>query len=362
MILDDLLVCPKTKMQLVRSPIKDAEARLGGTLRSRDPLLNYGGAFSDPVGVTETVYTRTDGQIAYPCVDDIPILLAPEALAVSADPLKHDLTEPRYAEAYAEMDFYETEAVHKTEAALSHEAAATVQDRDSFPLPVDRWIDSPHDGLAQLDAYNNLLPIHDRRLLQVGGSGSSAMKFLLAGAAHACLVTPILGEAIYSRDLAAAVGVGARFGVVVGIAEELPFQAETFDGVYMGGSLHHMITDLAFCEASRVLRSDGRFSAVEPWRAPFYGLGTKALGKREDAFCSPLTEKRLAPIGTHFASYQIIHHGAFTRYALLGLEKLGIALPKNLLWRITGIDDKFASIVPAVRRSGSSVAVLARKA
>ncbi len=40
------------------------------------------------------------------------------------------------------------------------------------------------------------------RVLQVGGSGLHAVKFLLAGAAETWLVSPVHGELIFGRALA----------------------------------------------------------------------------------------------------------------------------------------------------------------
>ena len=52
-----------------------------------------------------------------------------------------------------------------------------------------------------------------------------------------------------------------------------------------------MTTELAMPEIARVLKPGGRFSAMDPWRAPLYAIGTKILGKREvNVYCRPLTQ------------------------------------------------------------------------
>src|SRR5688572_10774894 len=100
-----LLVCPVTKLGLQLVLRSEAEARMGGDLRARPELTNAKGTISPPAGVTEKVLIREDEGVAYPVVSGIPVLLAPERLTVGSDDT-FDLTEPKYAEAYEEMEFY----------------------------------------------------------------------------------------------------------------------------------------------------------------------------------------------------------------------------------------------------------------
>ncbi len=239
--------------------------------------------------------------------------------------------------------------------------AATDEEKRSFPAPWHRWVDSPYDLAGQWEAYLHLGKMEGRRMLQLGGSGTHAIKFAMAGAAMAWLVTPMLGEAKLARSLADSAGVGERFQAVVGIAEEIPLRSESFDGVFAGGCLHHMLTDIALPEAARVLKEGGKFSAVEPWRAPLYSIGTKLLGQREHAHCKPLTDDRLRPLESSFSTMSVVGHGTLTRYPLIALGKLGLPIKKSVPWHLGKIDDAVCSIIPGARRLGSSVAVLATK-
>ena len=365
----DLLVCPSTKLRVQLMSREEAEDRMGGRLRSRAELKNAKGGVSKPAGVTEEVLVREDLGAAYPVVNGIPILLSPEALVTGDSHLSYDLADPRFAEAYEEMEFYNTVAADAMEkldeggawSILPTEMAATDEEKESFPSPWQRWVDAPHDSAAQWDAYRHLGKVRGRRLLQLGGSGTHAIKFALAGSDESWLVTPMAGEARIARELAVSAGVGDRFYSVVAIAEELPLRDDSFDGIFAGGCLHHMVTDDALPEAARVLRQGGRFAAAEPWRAPFYSIGTKLLGKREDAYCRPLTAERLEPLSRSFATASLIGHGTFTRYPMLALEKLGIKFSKSIPWHVGRTDDKIASLIPGLRKMGSSVAVLATK-
>jgi SAM-dependent methyltransferase len=199
------------------------------------------------------------------------------------------------------------------------------------------------------------------RALQLGGKGIHVVKFLLAGASKAWLLTPMVDEAKFAQALAEVCGVGKQLTCLVGIAEELPFPDCAFERVYSGSCMHHMVTEIATAEVARILTSGGRFAAVDPWRAPFYGIGTKVLGKREpDVHCRPLTSQRVAPVRQNFSRSQVIHHGTLTRYLLLALEKFGIESSLAVVSVITRIDDTLCTLL-RLRHYGSSVAVLASK-
>lgn len=357
-------VCPTTNLGLNPSRIEAADATLDG-----DAFVSRKSGSSPAVGRTSTVLLRSDHLCAYPVVDGIPILLSTERL-VPADALDNeifDLAGPKYAEAYVEMPFYNQGALAELDDAdhspmvelLQCPLALTPGQRAAFPDPTAVWLDAIFDSLAQEDVYRHLSPIQGRSAMQIGGKGLHALKFLLAGAAEAHVVSPMLGEVLLARAVAERIGLEDRIVCVVAVAEELPYADAVLDSIYAGGCAHHMVTDVAFPELRRVLRPDGRFGAVEPWRAPLYSLGTRLLGKREDAYCRPLDRARVRPLFTSFSAGAVIHHGALTRYALLALAKFGLNLSVSRVSRIVRWDDRLCSMVPGLRRLGSSVALLA---
>ena len=366
----DLLVCPQTKQPLELMPLADAEILFGerpGPLRQAASAKN---SASPPFGATADLLVRADGTWAYPVVDGVPILLVPEAVGRRRDQQMFDLDAPRYAEAYLEMGFYNEVASEEARNIEASESFALVRpvlkageaERRSFPAPRHIWLDAAYDCAAQWDAYSHLSPLAGRRVMQLGGKGIHAVKLLLAGAAEAWAVTPMLGEIRCAIALAQAAGVADRLRCAVSVGEELPFAAETFDGIYCGGCLHHMQTAITMPEISRVLVPGGAFAAVEPWRAPLYTLGTTIFGKREcGAFCRPLTKERVAPVGETFRDHAIIQHGTITRYPLLALAKLGLSSSMETVWRFNRIDDAVCSLVPKLRKMGSSVVCLATK-
>ena len=325
-------------------------------------------------------FVSNDGRWRYDIVEDVPNLLAPEASGGAGDGLRH---EGRYAEAYAEMDYYDevaTSWASKLEAALARNdhvdpyrssgdpvvegariaaLGRTPVDKARFPDPPSVWLHLRHEGPALADAYRHLAPLEGKRVLQIGGIGLDGVKFLLAGAADVWLMSPMLGELRFARMLADAAGVGDRLHRVRGVAEELPFRTASFDAVFAGGSIHHTVTALSLPEAARVLRPGGAFASVEPWRGPGYGWGTRLLGKREPVHCRPLTDDRVAPLYEAFSAPLVTHHGALTRYVLVALEQLGIRLPVRALWLTTRADDAVVSHLPRLARTGSSVSLLA---
>lgn len=318
-----------------------------------------------------------DGQLAYPIVDGIPVLLAPEQLR-DADGWHADLTARQYAEAYEEMEFYNSVAESGTnelrEGRLENltgssevlKSIVRVADLEpslrSFPDPREIWIDAPYDSEAEVDVYGHLSPIEGVDVMQIGGKGEHAVKLLLGGARRAVAVSPMVGELQYAIALAESFGVDDRLICVAAVAEELPFPDETFDRVLAGSCVHHMVTELALPECARVLSPGGKFGAVEPWRSPGYGLGTRIFGKREvEVYCRPLTAERVAPLEQCFGETTIVHHGALTRYPLVAFEKIGFRVSPETARRIQRTDDSISSRVPGLRSMGSSVALLGAK-
>ena len=334
------LRCPQTHLQLRETSSVEAAWAIGG-LRARP-----GGLF----GATGRVMLRSDDAAAYPIVAGVPILLGPEMLA--AQPPTPDLRDPRWGEAYDEMDFYNATAGDEE----SIEATARALDAMSGPWGA-AWIDAPYDAAAQLECLRHIGSVEGRRTLQLGGKGIAAAKFLLAGAAQSLLVTPMLSEIEFGARLAQRLGVADRFVGVVAVAEQLPFADGSIDAMYSGGCLHHMTAHYAAAEFARVLAPGGKLAAAEPWRTALHGIGTKVFGKREaNAFCRPLDPARMQALATEFPGLEIRHHGPVLRYAALAalkMTKRQITAETGL--RLAAVDDR----IPLPRRCGGSVAVLA---
>ena len=352
----ELLACPLTGRGLRVCSIEEADEEAGAS----GPFIARSGE-GKPLGRTPTVLLRDDAKVAYPVVDGIPVLLAPERLVPTADgPFEVDLADARYAEAYEEMDFYNAAASVGADVgttALLHLAGLSEAERRSFPDPAVTWLDATYEATAQYEAYRHLAPLDGVRILQLGGKGEQAAAFLLAGAAEAWVVSPMVGELAYARALAERLGVADRLRVAAGVAEELPVLDRVFDRIW-GKSMHHMVDSVVYRQCARALKPGGRFAAVEPWRAALHEVGTKVLGKRErGVHCRPMTYDRVEPFKAAFVETRVVRHGPVLRYPLIALEKFGLGLSVGTTWRLGRIDDRLGGILP-LRNPGSCATLL----
>ncbi len=376
-----LLVCPESRLPLRLLPLGEARAAAACGRRRWRP--GPGGLLA---ALPAEVLLRSDGRRAYPVIDGIPVLLAPEALTLEPESAGADpapprpaggratapavAADPRYGEAYAEMAHYNAVAAahvrclahSSAAAAIAPALRATTAERNSFPDPPARWLDLIYDLPAQRSAYRYLAPLAGKRLLQAGGSGVQAVVLLLAGAAEAWVASPMLDELRLARALARHAGVADRLHCVAAVGEELPFVSASFDGIFCPGSLHHMQVELAAKAFARVLRPGGRVAACEPWRAPGYRMGTRVFGKVEpDVHCEVFTARRLRPFLRTFPGARVEHHGTLTRYPLVALGKVGWRPPRPLSWWLSRADDAICGRLPRLQRQGSSLALLATR-
>ena len=321
-------------------------------------------------GFGDGEWLMRDSQGAYyPVVGDFPVLMYPERLVPKDDAETVDLKLPQYEEAYTEMEHYNAvgnDGVDGlTDAEVKRLMAKSMfpdSEKDNFPLPVDVWVDAPHDLIAQLEAYEYLRPIKSSTFLQMGGKGTHAVKTLIAGADRALLLTPMLGEARFAMALAERAGVADKLYCVIAVGEEIPFKEGSFDTIYSGGCVHHMRTEMAFGEIKRVLNDGGRFSCVEPWKTVLNTCGTKECGKREaGVFCKPIDPVRLEPLARIFSNHRVQRHGPFLRYVFLGLEQFGLKLPLKTMFNIAKVDDKVGSLFGLTSRFGGSMVICGQK-
>lgn len=339
----------------------DAARRFGAELL---PVRDTG---PDPIGATEWVAVVEGGEIAYPVVAGITVALVPERLTARGQGEPIDVAAPRYAETYEEMAVYSDQSfgAERTrwtaqldlvrQHVVGHGAA-------SFPDPPEIWLGRGSTVTASHSAYRHLSPVEGRRFLQLGGAGTHAVKFLLAGADSALLVSPVLDELLAARELAEMFGVADRFTALGGIAEELPVGTGSIDLLYSGSSLHHCETPDAFPEIRRVLASGGRFASVDVWRAPLYDLGTKVFGRAHDnAHCRPFDPHRVAPARATFPELQVSWHGAVTRYPLAVLQRAGIKPSAGASWRLARYEDRMVKRFDRLGKHASIVLLRGRR-
>lgn len=247
--------------------------------------------------------------------------------------------------------------------ALSAKVADARASCSGEQLPLQAWLETRFDSVAQEQSVRHILPlVPDGRVVQVGGTGLTALKALIGGASQAVLVTPSQGELDLTRQVAAEFGLEERLVTIAAYGERMPIEDGSVDVVVSDASMHHTNVVEAMAEVHRVLRVGGRFGCFEPWRAPLYGVGTRVLGKRDPGVqCRPLDAARVKGLDEAFPGAEIAWHGAFTRYLMIGLSKLGLGVPRSVAHRVTVVDDAIARWVPSTRRLASSVSITATK-
>jgi SAM-dependent methyltransferase len=358
----EFLVSPQTHEGLHLRRLSELERDSGVRL---EPMIPVG---YEPIGRTEWVLATDDGQTAFPTRSGLPIVMTPELLRPLPERRHFDVGAPPYMEAYSEMAHYSEDAAIAAEHVdrsditkdLGQLKNLSARARSAFPNPPHRWLDATYELTAQWAAFRHLQPLAGTRVLQLGGRGIQAIKLLLAGAAEAWLATPMLGELMFARGLAVSIGVGRQLHCVAAMAEELPFPDDSFDRIYVQGSLHHTLVADALAECRRILHQGGTFAAVEPWRAPLYGLGIRVFGKRDPRVrCEVLTSDRVEPHLAQFSGAEIVHYGALTRYPAVAFGKMGVRPSFRGLWTVARMDDAVSSLVPRLRWAGSSVSILA---
>jgi uncharacterized protein YbaR (Trm112 family) len=324
--------------------------------------------------VSEDGLTTADGKIRYPIRAGFPYMLGPEA--ITDQPWLRDLKAPQYEEAYAEMEYYSAVAEARAEEIRRHGSGAISdsasmrhlfevaklppEQRADFPNPRLLWTSNNIEVASELDCFRHMGAVNGKRIVQVGGSGTMAMLLLLAGAAESILITPMTGEARVATVNAELLNLPLR--CVIGIGEEIPIASDYADVCFVSGCIHHMRTEIAFKEIARILKPGGKFTAIEPWKAPGYALGTKIFGKSEpNPYCSPITAERLKPLHAAFSWATAIHHGAITRYPSIVASKAGLKLSIPRAEWVTKVDDAICDCLPGVRQFGSGISLLATK-
>ena len=214
---------------------------------------------------------------------------------------------------------------------------------EGFPDPPSVWVDSRGSPVSQLDAYRWLSPIRGTRFLQLGGSGSHAIKAVMGGAGQSWLLTPMASEGILGRRMAQHLDLVPSLNVVRGIGERLPFEDASIDRIYGGGTLHHLELGPGLQEIARVLKPGGRAAFTDPNLNPIYRFleitRIRNLGRERGAQCYPLRTRDVQDRATGFSVVECALSGGPSRYAIVGaIRVLKLRVPFSLSLAVQSVE------------------------
>jgi SAM-dependent methyltransferase len=306
--------------------------------------------------------SETDGEfIAYPCVGDVPLLMQTESwVGENAKPITDGHV---YTQVYGDIAHYNDVASGQIGAdSDSNLEFLRALSRKTSTAETEEWIDADFDRNAQFSSLIYLRGAPHGDLLQIGGSGTHALKFAVVDSRRVILATPILAEAEYFLHLASSLGVRDLVDAVVALAEHLPIKDGSIGASYSHGSMHHTQIEAASSEIRRVLQPGGRFAAVEPLWTPLYKVGIRTFGKRDPHVgCTPLAKDRIAQFEGVWPKARIERSGALVRYPLLAGWKLGVKFSPQAMRKLFRIDGRIVASCPPLSILGGSGALLAER-
>lgn len=274
----------------------------------------------------------SSGKVAYPVNDGVPYLAVEHAIGVQLP--RSPIADSHHEEIRRESMIYDHIAKkNKNRLATTirtvfgedfEKAVRAGNVPDTFPKPEKIWIDAVGCPDTQLEAYRFLSPLRNKTFLQVGGSGSHAVKALLAGASAGALLSPSIEEIRLGRSVAEEFGVSDRFLGILGIAELMPLKNGSIDRIYGGGCLHHTDISKSLAEVGRVLESTARASFVDPVNNPIYRAWEKFTGRirfledEESTHDHPIDRPTLEIITNNiFSNTKFYLSGSLTRYGIV---------------------------------------------
>ena len=234
-----------------------------------------------------------------------------------------------------------------------------------FPVPSSIWLDSVANPVSHRQAYEWIAPIRGRHFVQLGGSGSHAIKALLGGASQATLITPMEDEGSLAILVARYLGCDDRLNVVQGIGEKIPFGDSSLDVIFGGGTLHHIKLNQGFAEVLRVLKPGGRAAFVDPNLNLIYRFfevtRLRNLVREPGAQCYPLRTKDVRASAIGFRVVRLELAGGPMRYAIVGATRLlKVAVPLSVSLKLQTIESQILSALP-MRSALGGLAVLVEK-
>ena len=172
--------------------------------------------------------------------------------------------------------------------------------------------------LNDIEAAEKLVSVNGLEVIEAGCAGGAAARGLAKRGAKVLGVEPDPVQAALNRDHPTTAGVT----LLEASAQALPADNESFDGVFMFRSLHHVpetMMDKALTEASRVLRPDGFLYVAEPaMNGSFFDLMLPFHDESEVRILAQQALDRTAGnLFTETAKYSCFQQPKFDKFAAL---------------------------------------------
>ncbi len=369
-------VCPSTQEPLFTlgsGKVAELNRRIG----AGELGFLSGEAVSSPL---ESALGTKDGNVIYAVLNGIPVLM-PHAAIVNKDSTPEGISlrlpDSSYGEILDEAALYDrvaekwaqSDTISTFGERLRPGIDISEEEIASFPEPIELWCDAHIALSAQKEAYEWISHPRGKRILQMGGHGSHAIKFLLAGALQVYLLSPSHEELRYGEMLAGKFGVSEGFVPVQGIAEQMPFADNFFDAIYAGACLHHTELEYSGPEFRRILKPGARAAFGEPRMTFWYHYGRKIFSKRglsgAEAHVQsdrPIYQSEIDGFVASFSSYRVKGSRIFVHIPLTVLHRyFGVRYPLKMLSRVEAADFSLASMMGLEKRFAPIVSICVEK-
>ncbi len=179
------------------------------------------------------------------------------------------------------------------------------------------------------------------------GCGVNSYAYKVAPLVKSLHGIDISDEAVRQSDVKASENNLNNCTFTVMNAENLGFNAESFDLIFGVGIIHHLDLQVFYKEAARVLTNKGRILFMEPLGYnPFINLFRKLTPKMRTPDEHPLLKKDILLITKYFKELKINYYHFFT---LLAVPFRNTWLFKPFLRFLKAADDFFFRYIPGFR-------------
>jgi len=194
--------------------------------------------------------------------------------------------------------------------------------------------------------------IRNKKLLDLGcGDGWASLYFARSGAyVFCCDISPKCIE--LAKKYAEANGLADRITPLVMPAEELSFEDNFFDFVFMNAALHHCDVERVVLQIKRVLKKGGKAAIIEDFAYhPFLKIYRFLARSKHTKYEKPLSKKDIAIILSEFPKVEFKYTG------LLNIFN------SNNFWarKLELIDQKIFEIVPILRKFAKIIGIYIEK-